>query len=568
MSAESSLDTPGSCGVHKGRDAVTPLIQALIDDLVSDDPVLGTQLGLTGHLSALPSWSPEAVRGRAAMLHRHEARLNEAAAEASAQDAVDVFLGRQIVRRCLRDLELRAAYRRHPSLYLDIAAGVYTLLARELAPPAELVEALKARLLATPGLLAEGRANLQPGLPRAAVQAALDYGAGLDGLLGDTVRGFAAEAGLAGALDEASAGAQRALRAFCAHLRSELLPSATDQCAAGREVLLDIIRWEHVLPDTPEQLAAYGREVLAQTQADMREQARDMGYEHVTAALDAVRSWHPSREELVASYAEAVAAARSYIVEHGLVTVPAGEELRVIATPAFLRPVLPFAAYDAPGPFELRQVGFYYITPPPAEAEGAALEQALRNHPWASLPTTGVHEAYPGHHLQLVRANQAPTLARRMAAVPNGGALPVEGWAFYCEQMMREQGFLTDPEVELMRLNDQLWRACRVVIDVELHLGAMDLAAAVDFLALTASMPRHEAELECRRYAEEPGQAMAYLLGRREVLRLAAFYRKTHPDASLAVFHDELLSWGSVAPAVIAWGMGLGPMPQAAASGA
>jgi uncharacterized protein (DUF885 family) len=567
VSAE-PLDTPGFSGVRKGRDAATPLIQALVDDLVADDPVLGTQLGLTAHLSALPSWSPDAVRSRVAMLHRHETRLREAAASASQQDAVDVFLGRQIVRRCLRDLELSAAYRRRPSLYLDIAAGVYTLLARELAPPAERVQALKARLLATPGLLEEGRANLQPGLPRAAVQAALEYGAGLDELLGATVRGFAAEAGQAGALDEASAGAQRALRDFCAHLRAELLPGAVEQCAAGREVLLDIIGWEHVLPDTPEQLAAYGREVLTQTQAAMREQARDMGHENVAAALDAVRARHPSRDELVASYAQAVAAARAYIVDHGLVTVPAGEELRVIATPPFLRSVLPFAAYDAPGPFERQQVGFYYVTPPPDEAEGAALEQALRNHPWASLPTTGVHEAYPGHHLQLVRANLAPTLARRVAALPGGGALPVEGWAFYCEQMMREQGFLADPEVELMRLNDQLWRACRVVIDVELHLGVMDLAAAVDFLAATASMPRREAELECRRYAEEPGQAMAYLLGRREVLRLAATYREAHPQTPLAAFHDELLSWGSVAPAVIAWGMGLGPMPQAAASGA
>jgi len=165
--------------------------------------------------------------------------------------------------------------------------------------------------------------------------------------------------------------------------------------------------------------------------------------------------------------------------------------------------------------------------------------------------------------LQLISANLAPTLARRIAHLANGGNILVEGWAFYCEELMEREGFLVSPAVRLMRLNDQVWRACRVIIDVELHLGVMDLPAAVDFLSGEAHMNRHEAELECRRYAEEPGQAMSYLLGKREVLRLADICRRERPG-SLRAFHDELLSWGSLPPAVIAWGMGLGPRPAAA----
>ena len=128
---------------------------------------------------------------------------------------------------------------------------------------------------------------------------------------------------------------------------------------------------------------------------------------------------------------------------------------------------------------------------------------------------------------------------------------------------MEQQGLLADPAVRLMRLNDQVWRACRVVIDVELHLGIMDLPAAVGYLCSEAHMNRYEAELECRRYAGEPGQAMSYLLGRREVERLAEKYFASR-RASLREFHDDLLSWGSLAPAVIAWGMGLAPAPPAA----
>ena len=76
-------------------------------------------------------------------------------------------------------------------------------------------------------------------------------------------------------------------------------------------------------------------------------------------------------------------------------------------------------------------------------------------------------------------------------------------------------------------------------------------------------MNRREAELECRRYAEEPGQAMSYLLGKREVMRLAEQWGAAR-GGTLRAFHDELLSWGSLPPAVIAWGMGLGPRPAAA----
>ena len=159
-----------------------------------------------------------------------------------------------------------------------------------------------------------------------------------------------------------------------------------------------------------------------------------------------------------------------------------------------------------------------------------------------------MHEAYPGHHVQLVSANRATALARRVAHVPNGGNILVEGWAFYCEELMERQGFLAAPAVRLMHLNDRVWRACRVVIDVELHLGVMDLPAAVDHLSAEAHMNRYEAEFECLLYAGEPGQAMSYLLGKREVLRLAATYGRRR-SGSLRQFHDELLSWGCLPPA-------------------
>jgi uncharacterized protein (DUF885 family) len=176
------------------------------------------------------------------------------------------------------------------------------------------------------------------------------------------------------------------------------------------------------------------------------------------------------------------------------------------------------------------------------------------------MPTTGVHEAFPGHHTQFVRANRAPTLARRIAHVPRGGTLLVEGWAFYCEELMEREGFLSAPAVRLMRLNDQLWRACRVVIDAGLHLGDMTYDEAVDLLVTTGHLGLYEARLEVRWYAQSPGYPMSYLIGKREVVGLARDFARER-TTSLKEFHDSLLDWGATTAALSRWGMELGPRP-------
>ena len=116
-------------------------------------------------------------------------------------------------------------------------------------------------------------------------------------------------------------------------------------------VLEDILRWEHVLDEPPEALAAYGREVLDETRAAMEGIAAAAGYADAAAAVAAAQAITPTAAGLVDDYRRAVDEARAYVVEHDIAGLPEGEELEVVATPAFLRSLLPFAAYDAPGPF-------------------------------------------------------------------------------------------------------------------------------------------------------------------------------------------------------------------------
>ena len=405
------------------------------------------------------------------LLHAHERALTPLLAAATAARPSTRSRRLQVVRRRLRLLELRRAPERHAGAVLEVVAGVFPLLVREFGSPEERVAALSGRLEAVPALLAEARDALEPGLSAAAVDAGVDYAEGLVDLVGPTSRAFVRSVGHDGAVDAPSAAAVAALEAFRDHLRDVLAPTASGECAAGAAVVADVLHWEHCLDEPPQALAEYGREVLGETQrryGQARRRSRLRGRGGRRRGGPGGRAGQGRTGGRLRARSGRGARLRRRPRHRRL---PAGEELEVVATPAFLRSLLPFAAYDPPGPFADRQLGFYYVTPPPEGLDEDETVDLMRGHALTSLRTTGVHEAYPGHHLQLCSANRAPTLARRIAGAPDGGNILVEGWAFYCEELMDREGFLDDPAVRLMRLNDQIWRACRVVIDVELHLG-------------------------------------------------------------------------------------------------
>ena len=318
-----------------------------------------------------------------------------------------------------------------------------------------------------------------------------------------------------------------------------------------------------MLDETPEQIAAVGRGMVAETAAAMDDAAAAMGFASSAAAVAAVQENRPAdAAALLAGYVDAVDAARDYVRAHDLVTLPETERLSVEPTPEFMRAALPFAGYEGPGPFETVPRGFYWVTAPRAGLSRDELRAALSAHPFASMPTVGVHEAYPGHHTQFVRAAGAPTLARRIATLPAGGTLTIEGWAFYCEEMMEREGFLAAPDVRLMRLNDQLWRACRVVIDMEVHLGLMSFDEAVDYLAANAHIGRARGRAGgplVRARARLPDELPDRQARDRRTLRALWSARRS---TSAKAFHDAVLDWGATPPALMRHGLGLGPLPD------
>ena len=135
---------------------------------------------------------------------------------------------------------------------------------------------------------------------------------------------------------------------------------------------------------------------------------------------------------------------------------------------------------------------------------------AMREHNYASISNTSIHEAYPGHHLQLDVARRHPSLTRLLTDAPEF----VEGWGMYTELMMREQGFDDDARFRVIMHTDAIWRACRIILDIRMHRGELTAEEATDFLVEHTGFQRSNAQAEVQWYTYRPTYPLSYLLGR------------------------------------------------------
>ncbi len=218
--------------------------------------------------------------------------------------------------------------------------------------------------------------------------------------------------------------------------------------------------------------------------------------------------------------------------------MPANAPLEVVPTPEYLRKVTPFAAYFAPAAFDQPRKGIYIVTPSVDDDPGA-----IREHNRASISNTSIHEAYPGHHQQLSAALERPTISRLLIDAPEF----VEGWGMYSEQLMREHGFDATPAHRMMLATDAIWRACRIILDIQLHRGDIGVDDAIDFLVEQTGFERPNAAAEVHRYTSTPTYQLSYLLGKVLLLRLRDDERHRLGDEfSERRFHDALLWSGSI----------------------
>lgn len=320
----------------------------------------------------------------------------------------------------------------------------------------------------------------------------------------------------------------------------ELLPGATADWPLGRERYDELLRLRAFEGLDADAILEIGWEQLQRNHEDRAAASREIDPSASEAGVvERVKDNHPPTfEQALEEYREAMRRARRYLIEHDIATVPPDERIDVIETPRFLRGVMPFAAYYDPARWDVAPIGIYVVTPSVDDHP-----EALREHYRAGISNTSIHEAYPGHHLQLVLAARHPSLTRAQVDAPEF----IEGWGMYSEQMMREEGFDDGPEFRVALATDAIWRAARIVLDVRMHRGEVSIEEAADFLVEQTGFEGPNALAEARRYSYTPTYNLSYLLGKVLLLELRDEERRRLGKAfSLRDFHDTLLRGGSL----------------------
>lgn len=425
-----------------------------------------------------------------------------------------------------------------PSYYVaDPFFSIFLLASRDFAPEAERVENLAARLDQVPDLLSAARANLRRP-PHILTEIGIEETEGAIQFCETLIARTNHELKVTRNLERAVRHAREALRAFLAYLQDDLMLTSTGRLGIGLKQYAKILEYEHMLPYTVAEIVDKGELVFRETERELVAWAKRIDKTKTWREIAAeARAEFPTRGRLLSAYRKEVSRLREFVRERDLVTLPE-QDCQVVETPPFDRALNSFAAYIAPGPFEQDQRGQFWVTPIDASAPRAEQIEQLEAHCNYLYPVTAAHEAYPGHHVQLLRANGVGSRWRRHFS----SSIFAEGWALYCEELMNQAGYYSDPRMRLFQLQDRLWRAARVINEIGMHCYDLPMDDAGRFLVDKVGLSHSAARAETRRYIAEPGQPMSYLIGELEVERL----RRKFKHLPLKQFHDLLLDSGTI----------------------
>ena len=518
------------------------LVETRFRRLVAHSPVLATYLGIHDHDGELGDGGRETLLSDLAADRAHLAAV-EAIDPSTLSPAVrfERELEGHNVRRDIFDVDALRIWERRSLALDEIGDGLFLLFARDHAPLAERLEAITGRLEAVPAFLEAARTRSSAPQVRLWQRIELETQAELPSFFAEIAASGESALDAAGQrrLTRAIEAANVAVELYGQHLEGTL-DGGTDTWAIGRETHDALVAHRAFDGLDADAILELGWEKLAAEHEARAAAAREVDPDATEAeVIERVKADHPADfAGALDAYREAMYRARQHLLDHDLVSIPEDERIEVVETPEYLRNVVPFAAYFAPATFDANAKGIYVATP---SVDGDP--NAMREHNLASVSNTSVHEAYPGHHLQLDVARRNPSLTRLMTDAPEF----VEGWGMYSELMMREQGFDAGPRFRVMLHTDAIWRACRIILDVRLHRGEISVEEATDFMVEQTAFERPQARAEVRWYTYRPTYPMSYLLGRTLLLQLRADEQTRLGDAfSLKGFHDTLLHNGSL----------------------
>jgi uncharacterized protein (DUF885 family) len=436
-----------------------------------------------------------------------------------------------------------------------IGDGIDPLVSREFAPVEERMKSLKGRLDGIPAIVAAAKTRLK-NPPEVHTQTAIQQNTGLIALvekgLADAIAKVPAQKA---ELDESARRAAASLKDFQVFLEKDLLPRSKGDFRLGRarferklrfalddEVNINAVRdgARALLTKTQDEMVATAKELWPLLMKGQPMPPAGSAAEKkalIKKVLDKLAEDRPDNKTIVKEAAALVTQATDFVRKNDLVRLPE-EKCEVIEMPEYRRGVA-VAYCDASGPLEKNQQTFYAISPTPSDWTPKRAESFYREYNRSMLANLTVHEAMPGHFLQLMHNNRFPSTLRAVFA---SGPF-VEGWAVYTEWVMAKYGF-GGAKVRMMQQKMLLRLAVNAILDHEVHAGTMDEKAGLALMMDEAFQEEGEAVGKWRRARLTSAQLTTYYYGFTEMMAL----RAKHEDKAgfnERVYHDKVLSFGS-----------------------
>ena len=484
------------------------------------------------------------------------------------ENRIDYEILRNRIQTEIYSLQTLKEYEWNPLVY-NVGNSLYLLLAREFAPLKDRLRHVMSRLKELPPVLAAAQSNLQ-NPPRIHVETAILQNKGNLNLVRTGMNDFLEKVPeLRAEFTPVQVQAAAALEAYGTWLEKDLMPRAHGEFRIGPEKFRQKLRSALESDLSVEEILSRGQRDLKETQKVMYETAQPLYrklHPHVPdnnrprdpmilikRVLDKLADSHPDNETILGLATQDVQEATEFVRKAQLVAVP-DEPLKIVVMPEFQRGVV-VAYCESPGPLEPHAEAFFTISPTPGDWPADRVASFFREYNSYMLQDLTIHEAMPGHYLQLAHSNRlrAPTMVR---AIFSSGSF-VEGWATYAEEIMVEKGY-GGPEVKMQQLKMRLRMIINAILDQKIHTAGMTEKEAMDLMMNDGFQEEGEAAGKWRRACLTSAQLSTYYVGNREVNEIRRSYEASHgPIEDLRAYHDKLLSYGSPAPKYVRQMLGL-----------
>ena len=535
-----------------------------LDEVTLRSPVSATALGdhrADDRLNDVDDAARQVLRERYLAYRETLAGIDRS--ELSRANQVDAAILHNAIESTLFELDTLEEWAWNPLYYVRLAGdAIYGLLSRDFAPLEERLGNAASRLEQLPRFFAHARESLQPErVPKIHAETAIQQNRGLISIVESMIVPMMQELPQAERerLELAIEIARTAVAEQQAWLENELLPRANGDFRIGAELYDRKLAFALNSPLTRKEIRALAEREYELVRNEMYELAKqvylgmhpytafpdnpDESYKQaiIRAALELAYRQMPPRDGIVEIAREYLQQASDFVVERNIVTMPE-EPVEIIVMPEFQRGIA-LAYLSPPGPLDKGQKAFYAVAPLPTDWTDEQVESFLREYNLYSVQNLTIHEAVPGHYLQLALSNRHPSALR--SALWSGPF--VEGWAVYAERVMIDEGYLdNDP---LMRLINRKWylrSITNAIIDSAIHVDGMTQEEAMKLMIEGGFQEEREAAGKWVRAQLSSAQLSTYFVGYQEHEALRADVEAAWADEfTLRRYHDQVLSYGS-----------------------